>query len=103
MNFTYKKDKPATGLRAVGYSTPSTAIKLRGKEVGTIVAPSWQTKDHKWGVRIAVEKEPTKEEPASFRWIQFKIRFDSEPEARGWLQANAHHIQRMFVLHQFEP
>lgn len=84
--FTFKKEPPETGLRAVGNSYPSTVVKLGGKEVGRIQAPNWATKDRKWGVGLIVAEASSENCP--WRWAFFKPRFDDEPSARQWLLDN---------------
>lgn len=86
MKFTFKKEKKETGLTSVGYPYPRTQIKESKQIIGYIDPPNWQTKDNLWRIRIAIEKEPTKEQPAPFRWIQFKATFPTEPEAREWVK-----------------
>lgn len=90
MKFTFRKEAPETGLRGVGNPHPPTQIKLRGEMVGTISAPNWQTKDGKWGVGLMVD-DPQPEN-CGWRWVFFKARHDSEPEARAWLLENSPHI-----------
>lgn len=97
MKFTFRKEAPETGLRAVGNTRPSTQIKLRGKEIGRISAPNRQTKDDKWGVGLMVD-DPAGEN-CPWRWVFFKARHDSEPEARAWLLANSPHL---FDKYSFE-
>lgn len=87
--FTFKKEPRETGLSAVGRPYPDTRIRLGGKAVGTISAPIYSTKDDKWGVSFKVEKTPTDTDPCPFAWKTLKRRFDSEPEAREFVQANA--------------
>lgn len=104
MKFTFKKDKAETGLAAVGNSHPDTNIKVSGLVVGYIAAPNWRTESNHWKVRLAIAKERTKEDPAPFKWITLKKRFDSEPEAREFIKGGI--IKEMldwckWELHQF--
>ncbi len=80
--FRFKKEPRETGLRAVGHPHANTKIKLDGGEVGWIHAPSWSTKDNKWEVWIRVKQDGE-------NWANRKLkpRFDSEPEAREYLNA----------------
>ena len=87
--FTFKKEPRETGLSAVAHPYPNTQIKLRGKEVGTIYAPNYTTADNKWSVSFMVPREPTDTDKRPFAWKRLKKRFDSEPEAREFVQANA--------------
>ena len=91
-----------TGLRAVGHPNPSTDIKLNGKTIGHINPPSWETKDDKWSIALAIKKPATKEEPADWKWIFFKARFDSEEDGRTWIMAHFDSLKSKYQLHQFE-
>lgn len=102
MRFTFKKEKQETGLSGVGTPYPDTAIKLQGKVVGYICAPTWRSKDNKWGIRFTVRKEVTKEDPAPFKWVQIRARLDSEPEAREFLNGKIEEILEYFSLYEKE-
>lgn len=86
--FTFKKEPRETGLSGVACPYPNTRIKLGGKLVGTIYAPDWTTKDNKWSVQFMIQYEAGSTAPCEFRWATLKKRFDSEPEAREYVQAN---------------
>jgi hypothetical protein len=86
--FTFKKEPRETGLAGTVRPYPNTQIKLAGKTVGTIYAPNRVASD-KWSVGFMVEKEPTPTNPCPFAWKTLKRRFDSEPEAREFVQSNA--------------
>lgn len=103
MKITFKKEKPLTGLAAVGSPKASTDIKVDKLVVGVIAAPSWQTKDDLWSVKLAVAKEKTEKDPAPFKWVTMKKRFASELEARAFVEQNLANIvnSSQFVLHQF--
>lgn len=96
MKFTFRKERPETGLRAVGRTRPSTEIKLNGAWVGTISAPNWQTKDGKWGVGLMVDD--TADEDCGWKWLFFEARHDSEPEARAWLLENSPEIFKRYAF-----
>ena len=86
--FTFKKEPRETGLRAVGHSQPDTVIKLEKLPVGRIIAPCWSMEDGLWRVQVRIAKAPTPEEPCEFRNAMLKKRFETEPEARQFLQSN---------------
>ena len=90
MKFTFKKEAPTTGLAGVGNPYPDTAIKLKKKVVGQIIAPTWQTTDHKWRVGFMVEAETGR-----WDWRFLKQRFDTEPEVRIWLNER---IEKLIAL-----
>ena len=93
--FTYKKEKAETGLAAVGHPYPNTLIKHNKLEVGIIAAPNYMTPDHKWSVRFAFNKDD------GFVWKVLKARFDSEPEARSYIDKHAESFLK-WDLHHFE-
>lgn len=84
---SFKKQPKETGLRAVGSPIPNTDIKLNGKRFGYLCAPTWQTKDGKWGVYfMAYKTEPDDNPNCDWRWLSAKDRFDSESDARQWMK-----------------
>jgi len=95
--FTFKKQKAQTGLMGVGHPYPDTDIKLNKMSVGYIGAPCWNTKDHKWGVHLMFESED-----GQWMWKAVKQRFDSEPDARVWLQERVEALIKQ-GLHSEEP
>lgn len=96
MKLTFKKRPRETGLRAVGYPNRSVDIKLSGRMVGLIAAPNWQSKEHKWAIRLAVKCD----DGGGWKWVTVKSKFDTEDEAREWVQERNDSIIEM-GLHQF--
>jgi hypothetical protein len=101
MKFTFKREKKETGLNGVGYPYQSSDIKLDGKIVGSISAPSWQTKDGLWRVMFTVKKEATTSEPCAWRWITLKFRGKDDEECRKFILDNAETLIK-FNLHTIE-
>ncbi len=97
MKFTFKKTIHAGRYRS--FELDHTAIKIKGKEVGSI---SEGRKDRLYEIRLAVKKLRTLEEPANFRWICLKKRCNSEPEAREFLRKYEKEIQEIHDLYSFE-
>lgn len=95
MKFTFKKHKRETGLRAVGYPYTSSDIKLDGKVVGTLDAPSWQTPDGLWRIRLTVKKVATPEDPAEWKWIQLKFKSKEEEECRKFILDNVETLVKL--------
>jgi hypothetical protein len=95
--FTFKKQKPLTGLMGVGNPYPNTTIKHDKMVVGYIYAPTWQTKDGKWSISLKISDPEDR-----WHWSRLKARFDSEPEARNFLNTHAEKILS-FNLHHDEP
>lgn len=96
---TFKRGKLGNARERVGHPHPSVDIKLDGRVIGYISPPTWQTKDHKWGLRFAVKATPTADNPADWRWFVVKDRFDNEVEGayvmdhvQGILKLNPHPI-----------
>ena len=88
MKFTFKREKKETGLSAVGYPYQSSDIKLGGKVVGSISAPSWQTKDGLWRVMLTVKKVATPSDPCGWKWITLKFRGKDEAECQKFILDN---------------
>lgn len=89
--FTFKREPRETGLASVGADAPSSAIKLRGVEVGLLKSPTrgtWGNPDVPgWRIRLKVCREPTPAEPCPWKWVGLVKRYDTEQEARDWLQS----------------
>lgn len=92
--FTFKTEKSTGRYRS--FYPDQHLIKLQGKEVGTIS----DDLDHK--IRLMVKKEPTKEDPAPFRWAYLKGTFPNLMEAKYFLQANFEKITTQFDLYLSE-
>lgn len=88
--FTFKREPRETGLARIGADAPSSAIKLRGQDVGLLKSPAGSrlsAAPDQWTIRFMVVRESTQDEPCPWRWATLKRRFDNEPEARAWLQS----------------
>ena len=97
--FTFKKEPYPTGLASVCF-TPSTCIRTkRGFSVGTIYPPSDFRAEKNWRICLALTDN---EEKCGFKWITLKARFDTEPEARTWLNENYAKITERYDLYQME-
>jgi hypothetical protein len=99
MKLSFKKHKKETGLRAVGHPYTSVDIKLGGKRLGMISAPSWQTPDNKWSIMLMIKREATPDWPASWTWTTLKARFDEEEQARAFVSENIEKIKDKFDLY----
>ena len=83
--FTFKREPKETGLAAVGSPHASVRIKLNGEVVGRISAPTWSTKDNKWGVGFTVDDA---KRVCNWKWVFLKARFDDEDAARKFVNDN---------------
>lgn len=92
---TFKKDPRETGLAAVGNGLQSSDIKFKKKVFGRIQAPNWRTKDNKWGVSIMVYDQTSH---SGWRWAFFKLRHDTEQEARDWITANFEKLSQQYSI-----
>lgn len=71
--FTFKMDKPPTGLARVVFNAGSD-IKLDGKCVGRIAAPSWNSKTYNYKIMFMVLKEEPDDNPnCNWKWITLKF------------------------------
>ena len=97
MKFTFKKYIP-TG-RYKSFELKYTDIKLKKKVIGHI---SELRDSHKYRVSFAIKKEKTKKDPAPFKWVSFKKQFDTEKEARDFVNDDPQAIQDKLDLYSFE-
>lgn len=86
--FTFKKEPKPTGLYSIGNPNPNTKIKHNKLEIGYISGPSWQSIDDKWRIRLMVDGQSE----GTWKWVIIKTVFDSEPEARIWIETNSEKI-----------
>lgn len=102
----FKKGPKPTGLAAVGhpYAETSVLAKRGGGKVGIIIPPSATNLggEREWKVGVMVETEPTPEAPCPWRWVFFKSRFGTEPQAREWLKQQWSAISLRFRIHEQE-
>lgn len=97
MAFTFKRVKHTGRWRS--FERAQTMIKIKRQEVGYMI----DSRDEVgWCVRLAVKKDPTKEDPADFRWIMLRYRGDSEEATRAWLNEHFDTITERYDLHRFE-
>lgn len=89
MKFTFKRNKKQTGLAAVGNPYPNVQIKQKGKVVGEISAPNWQTKDRQWRIRFMIRRTPTPMDSCPKEWITLKFKGTTEDECRNFIVDNA--------------
>ena len=94
--FTFKKDKPIGLFRA--FEGAWTDIKLNKRIVGYIT----ETRSHHFVIYFAIERVPTKQNPATFKWLRIKEQFISEEEARKFVRNNNKKIQSTYDLRSFE-
>ena len=101
MAFTFRKEPRETGLSSIANPNPSTKVKLNGKVVGMIAAPS-RFGESKWAPRITIKKEITTDSPCPWKWIFFKAKFDTEPEAREWFKKNEAVLLERYEIVSYE-
>lgn len=100
---TFKKHPQETGLAGIGHPNPLVDIKINKKVVGLIVGPSWKTPDNLWRVRFTVKKDHPDENPnCDWKWMQLKIKFETEADARTWAKENFKGISEKYTLHYLE-
>lgn len=92
--FTYRKDRPTTGLMGCGRPYPDTIIKIDANPVGIIVAPIYSTKDNLWRVRFTVADTCR----IGWRWMELKKRFTDEPLARQFIDG---HFEELIAFKPF--
>lgn len=96
---TFKKQPRLTGRMGVGHPYQIVDCKIKKQTFGVLDAPTWQTKDHKWAVRIMIIKpEPDDNPNCNWKWITFRERHDNEESARAWIQENIDAIRQKYTL-----
>lgn len=97
--FTFKKGPKPTGLSAVGTPHAQTEIRLSDKSVGWIEPPTHRViRSAVWKVWLHVKNDEDGNCP--FKNIQLKRTFETEPDAREWLNSAFTDINAKFQLHQ---
>ena len=98
MKPTFKNDPRAGGLAGIG-SRPGAAIKVKGKEVGSILSAHHAIADFRHRIQIAVKDESEK---CGWRWIMLKPTFQHRDQAKEWLRENFADIVAGHDLHAFD-
>ena len=94
--FTFKKQPKETGLAAIGHPYPDVDIKLKKLVIGYIDAPTHLTLDSKWRIRLKVVNVNM---TPGWQWITLKGVFDTEKEARTFLQLHTDEILRRWPVY----
>jgi len=97
LKFTFKRHPTPTGQSSVAHPYADVDIKLGGKVVGLISAPSAFT-GHKWRLQFIVAAD-AQQHACGWRWITLKIQRETEKEMRSFITKNAAKIQETFALH----
>ena len=91
--FTFKKNKPSSGLLAIGEGTPSTIVKYNGQIVGELLTDdSWiGANTGRWRLRLKINNIVG--ENCVWRWASLKSTdFASELEGRAFIKAHAEEL-----------
>jgi hypothetical protein len=97
MKFSFRKVIQAGKWRS--FQEECHEIKLNKKVVGRI---KWSREDGLFLISLVVKKNVTKEDPASFKWITLKGRYNTAEEARQMLGKNIDIILQRYNLYSFE-
>jgi len=81
MKFTFKRDERWTGLASVGQRRGAD-VKLKGRVIGRIDQKYDSTT---YRVRFMFKRTPTADRPAPFEWQSLTRTFESEEQARVYL------------------
>ncbi len=82
MGFKFRKEKKETGLSAVARPYPATRIKIGKDVVGSIDPPSYLRNKSEWVVRFQIVDD----QPPKWKWVQLKLKFETEESAREHLE-----------------
>jgi hypothetical protein len=103
MKITFKKGAKPTGLFSVGHPFADTIIKIDGKEVGYITAPSWESQTHQWGFSFSVMKiEPDDSPDCNWKNIILKLHVDTEALARDMVPDIVEKLSKKYTFHPLE-
>ncbi len=95
--FTFKNQKGATGLSAVGNSEPDADIKHEGKKVGWITPTSYH-QDH-CRAFFWVKQTPSESDPCDFKVVQLSHKTKTMKEMKEWLKEKTESIIAVFDLY----
>lgn len=100
---TFRRHPKATGVARVVEPWPCTEIKMGRKVVGILRPPNWHGPPDQWTANFMIRRQPTKEDPRPFTWRRMKHRWDTENQARAWLEQNFTSIRSTHDLYAMEP
>ena len=106
-NFTFK-NYARTG-RFASFDLHCCEIKHKNKDVGIISelgGRAWDKNPQedigKYVIRFMIKKEPTKEDPAQFKWVQLKTKCDTMNDAKVYVNSRANEIHKAIDLYHQE-
>lgn len=96
MKLTFKTHKPTGRYRS--FYRPDIYIKHNRLKIGSIEA------DEPYVIRVTVKREPTKAEPAPFRWITLAYKSKTLEESKRYAEENLERIINKYclVIHHLE-
>lgn len=84
LKFTFKKCIKTGRYRS--FENDSIDIKVKGRVCGNIAELShFSPNSGKYRIGFMVERQPTEQDPAPFKWVWIKKLFDTENEARSFV------------------
>jgi hypothetical protein len=95
MDISFKKHKHEGRYRS--FEKDFSDIKLDKKVIGHIQEVNWNI----YQIGFAKIKEKTNDDPAPFKWVWIKQKFNSEKEARMWVNANFEAVKEQINLYRF--
>ena len=98
--FTFKKTIHEGRYKS--FEPEQHEIKLKGRVVGCISEASHTSSKTAFGISFSVSRQPTKENPAPFRWLNLKTRFEDATEAKTFLRKHFDNIMGALNLYSFE-
>lgn len=96
MKITFRREAQATGLYAVGNSTPGVNIKYNKKVFGFIHPPTWNHDG--WDISFMVYKDDIMEDKnpnCAWKWVKVNRKFETEDESRQFMKDNETEITAM--------
>lgn len=98
--FTFKRQKQETGLAGIARPYPNVIIKLKGKVVGWIAAPTaFSSSDYKVYFHVVNDGDGS---TCPFKNIRLKARFETELTARDHINRNFEKITTGLKLYNMD-
>jgi hypothetical protein len=96
--FHFKKGSKITGLASMAQPYPTTYVHMNKMVVGMISPPSRFGHDN-WIPMLLVKTETE----CGWKWIEFKAKFETEPEAREWFRKYQDKLYETYDIYEMEP
>jgi hypothetical protein len=100
MHMRFKKDKRETGLRGIGQRL-GYDVSISGKKFARIFQPQSFDKEisNAWKVMISINCPADEANPAGWKNVVLKAKFESDKQAMEWLETKYPEIAAKYSIH----